>query len=506
MKSIAAICLCLLLPALARGEPTRQPEASDQQSLDHLISNLPDWSSAGHAFGREPPRPAVVVDVTEFGAVGDGETDSTDAFQRAIEAASDGAILIPAGRYVLNDILWIRKPGIVLRGEGPGRTTLLFPRELEDARPNMSQTSSGSPTSGYSWSGGFIWVQGGAQRQRLAGIAPAPRGSRTITLQEPVALSPGDLVEVTIEDDDQRTLLDALYSGDPGNTSEFTQQASIGMITRVVSSDGASVTLERPLRLELRESWRPTLHRVTPRVSGVGIEDLAIEFPVTPYKGHFTERGRNAIAMSGVMDCWVRNVRITNADSGIFLHGTHCTIEGVVLDSQRPPDRLGNTGHHGLTLGRDCLLTDFAFETKFIHDITVSNLSTGNVTRKGRAIDLSLDHHKRAPFQNLFTDLDAGIGSRLWDSGGGANLGRHAGAQTTFWNIRSARPLPPPRKGFAPRCLTLVGMRFASPETIGERGWRIWNADGLPSDLYEAQIGAQVEARLEDQGGKQGGD
>lgn len=491
MRPTAAICLCVVFSIVARGEPNPQPGTASPRTPERLLHDLPDWSFAGYGFGSEPPRVPVVVTVTDFGAVGDGATDSTDAFRRAIEAAEDGAILIPAGKYVLSDILWIRKPGIVLRGEGKDRTVLIFPRELEDVRPNMSQTSSGSPTSGYSWSGGFIWVQGGMPRERVAGIEPAARGDRSLTLDAPASLVAGELVEVTLDDDEQRTLLDALYSGDPGNTTAFTKPVSIGMVTRVIASEGNSVTLERPLRLDARASWRPALHRVRPTVRDVGIEDLAIEFPLTPYKGHFTERGRNAIAMSGVLDCWIRNVRITNADSGIFLHGTHCTIEGVVLESQRQPDRLGNTGHHGLTLGRDCLLTGFAFDTKFIHDITVSNLSTGNVTRTGRAVDLSLDHHKRAPFQNLFTDLDAGIGSRLWDSGGGANLGRHAGAQTTFWNIRASKPLPAPRKGFAPRCLTLVGMRFASPGTVRERGWTIQPGDGLPADLHEAQVAAR---------------
>ena len=36
--------------------------------------------------------PTVEVDVRQFGAVGDGVTDDTEAFLRAIAAVSDGAV------------------------------------------------------------------------------------------------------------------------------------------------------------------------------------------------------------------------------------------------------------------------------------------------------------------------------------------------------------------------------------------------------------------------------
>ena len=84
----------------------------------------------------------------------------SSAFTKAIEATDMGAITIPPGRYIVSDIIWIKKPNIVLRGAGPGKTVIYCPRTLEDVRPNMGATTSGKPTSNYSWSGGFIWVKG----------------------------------------------------------------------------------------------------------------------------------------------------------------------------------------------------------------------------------------------------------------------------------------------------------------------------------------------------------
>ncbi len=71
--------------------------------------------------------------------VGDGATDDTAAFRRAIEETDGGAIFIPAGKYVLTDIFEIRKPNIVLRGEGPDKTILYFPKGMEQIRPSLER-------------------------------------------------------------------------------------------------------------------------------------------------------------------------------------------------------------------------------------------------------------------------------------------------------------------------------------------------------------------------------
>src|SRR5688572_9203944 len=49
-------------------------------------------------------RGSTVVSVRTFGAVGDGNTDDTAAFQRAISAlpSSGGTVDVPAGTYVLD--------------------------------------------------------------------------------------------------------------------------------------------------------------------------------------------------------------------------------------------------------------------------------------------------------------------------------------------------------------------------------------------------------------------
>lgn len=44
------------------------------------------------------------------------------------------------------------------------------------------------------------------------------------------------------------------------------------------------------------------------------------QFPHTPYGGHHKELGLNAIEFVSAQDCWVRDVRIVNADNGVLVY------------------------------------------------------------------------------------------------------------------------------------------------------------------------------------------
>lgn len=470
-------------------------------------SRLPDFSFAGYRFGEVPlPQVPVTANVRNFGARGDGETDDTDAFKRAIDATDSGAILIPQGRYLIRDILWIEKPNIVLRGEGPYKSLLHFTTELEDVRPDMAATTLGQPTSRYSWSGGFVWLKGDFTSEAITDIVSEhPRGARSFTVSDATNLKVGQrvgLVMHDLADPHQRTLLSHLYSDDPGNVSKMPDPVRLSMVSRVASVDGNRVTLERPARLDLRKEWSPRLETFTPSVSEVGIEELAFSFPPKRYPGHFTERGMNPIAMSAVSDCWVRNIRISNCDSGIHAdvpESMFITLDGIRFDCDHAIRSGGDlaevTGHHGLTPGVDCLIQNFLFETHFFHDLTVKALQSGNVFKNGSGPDMNFDHHKRAPYENLFCNIDAGEGSRLWQSSGGADLGKHSGARGTFWNIRTKAPVPYPPSHFGPDSITMVGIKTRDRAITDPHGkWfeAIPPAELYPQDLHAAQLARRL--------------
>jgi lysophospholipase L1-like esterase/ribosomal protein L21E len=454
-------------------------------------SRLPDFSFAGYHSGEAPiPTPPVKGNVRDFGAKGDGVTDDTAAFVHALETVNDGAILIPAGRYKINEILYIRKPNIVLRGEGTDKTTLFFPRALEQIKPNTGATTGGRPTSNYSWSGGLIWVEGQPTGAELGPIkSHADRGTFVIEMETAPAVKVGQKVEILQQDAADKSLIHHLYAGQTGDISKVSI-AHTSFVSRVVSIDGTRVRLERPLRTDIDPRWKAHVRIFQPSVTEVGIENLTFEFPNTPYEGHFTEPGYNPFTFLNAADCWARNLRILNPDSGPFLKGNFITVENIVYESNRKPDNTGCQGHHGFTFGNDTLFQNFDFRFRFIHDISAEDGASGSVAAHGKGVDICFDNHKRFPYSNLYTDIDIGKGTRMYSSGGGDALGLHAGAWTTFWNIRAGRPQKWPNSDYGPDKMNLVGLESKEPALLDkEKRWfePIPPAQLQPQNLYEAQ-------------------
>lgn len=480
-KSLAAsLWVVVFLPAAAQESALWGRDGSNWNPA----GRLPDISYAGFACGEKPiPKPAVTANVRDFGAKGDGVTDDSDAFLAAIEKTGNGAILVPSGRYRITKILEIRKPGLVLRGAGPAETILVCPTPLNDIRPNWGATTGGRKTSNYSWSGGIVWFKGSNPGKPIGKVtAPAKRGEHQLRIAgDLTTLAAGEWIEIQVKDDEHRSLLDHLYSGDPGDLSSIkpgTHRTSF--VTRVRSIRGDIVETERPLRIDVRPEWQPTVRSYQPTVFGSGVENLAFEFPKRTYEGHFTELGFNAVAFNDVAHCWARNLVISNSDSGVFAGGRFCTIADIRMETRGVTEKKGEFGHHGITLsGHDNLCTGFEIHQKFIHDLSVEG-GAGNVFTSGSGTDLCFDHHKRAPYENVFTDIDIGSGTRLWKCGGGNNLGRQCGARGTFWNIRSRKPQSVP-KGFGPPSMNVVAIQQDQIE---------------PANLYQAQLRRRMETAL----------
>jgi hypothetical protein len=464
-------------------------------------SRLPDFSFAGYHRGESPlPNVPRGVSVLDFGAKGDGVADDTQAFLDVLAKVKQGAIEVPPGRYRITQLLEITRPGVVLRGAGPDQTILFFPIPLNEIKPNWGATTTGERTSNYSWSGGFITVRGRFGGDLITKVTEAAsRGANMLTVASTEHLRIGQEIEVFQSDTPDNALAVHLYSGDAGPVENLKGRAKTSLICRITAIAGRRITLDRALRCDLRDEWKPQLRVFDPTVTESGVENLGFEFPVAPYKGHFTELGFNPVVLSGVAHCWVRNIRVRNADSGPFVSGTFNTLDGVVLESERAVDEQKCNGHHGISLGgTDNLLTQFDIRQRFIHDITVSGFCSGNVTSRGRGVDLSLDHHRYAPNENLFTELDAGAGTRLWKCGGGAALGKHCGTRGTFWNIRSVSPLNYPPAGFGPPTMNLIALFTKNPgESKLDGRWfeAIAPAAIQPQNLYEAQRSKRLSVR-----------
>lgn len=476
-------------------------------------SRLPDFSYAGYHSGEKPlPNYKGVVNVKKTGAKGDGSSDDTQAFLDAIKKAKGGAILVPEGRYKITKVLNLNKSNIALRGEGPDKTILFFPKPLTEIAPlKGAKTTGGRKTSRYSWSFGVLSMRGYTSSKKISDITePAKRGDLElkISIGKQVskkkkdkrskkmggALTPGQWIEVYAVEDGQKSLTKYLYSEETGNISNM-KPAYVSMVAKVKSVQGGLLKLDRPLRFDLQKSWSPQIRQYQPRIEESGIEDLTIEFPETKYGGHFSEKGYNGIGMYGVSNCWLKNITIKNADSGIFLKSRFVTMKNIVIDSKRDAKK-ATTGHHGILItGHDNLLDGFEINTMFIHDFTVTNNCSHNVIANGKGLDISLDHHCKAPYENLFTNIDMGTGKRIWHCGGGGGLGKHCGARGTFWNLRGQKPFKYPHKNFGPSSINLVAITTKDKSQCDPNGkWfeAISPKSISPENLYEAQLAKRL--------------
>jgi hypothetical protein len=130
--------------------------ACDGGGVDTTGPFLHDFSYAGYRGGEEPPDWMTLTgedderlfDVTSFGAAGDASTDDTAAFAAAIDAAevAGGVVLVPEGTYRIEGTLRVTGSDMVLAGQGPDKSRLIFPSELGSGRAHI--TFAGAPVRG----------------------------------------------------------------------------------------------------------------------------------------------------------------------------------------------------------------------------------------------------------------------------------------------------------------------------------------------------------------------
>jgi hypothetical protein len=480
---VGAAVAALLCGCAARSrpvEPVAPAPAADHSrlwgvggELFRADGRLMDWSHAGYRAGEAAlPERAATIDASAHGAQADGRTDATQALRSALGAARPGDVVhLGAGVYVIRAPLELPS-GVVLEGEGPDRTVLEVPVSLTDLGGNRGLAA--GETSDYAFGGAFLRAAGADDGRPLATvIARAARGTPSLQVSSTAAITVGQWVHVE-ETDVSGTLTRRLHAdlveGGRGNIGD----KQVDHYTRVKAVGAGAIELERPLTVDVEARWSPRVLAFSPRTAEVGVQHLTIRFPESAYGGHFKEAGYNAIELAGVFNSWIRDVRIVNADYGVNLNRSHfITVQDVVIDAAH-----GRSGHHALnnSHGGDNLFIGFDLRTAFVHDLTNEWYGTGVVFTRGKGLDLSLDHHRAAPYLTLWTEIDVGRGTRVWKSGGAGNRGPHTAAYDTVWNVHGQGALPLPPADYGPR-MNLAG--FAGPATAPASALD-WSVEPIP--------------------------
>jgi len=381
---------------------------------------LPDFSRAGYRDGLTPPR------IREARAV-----SSIEELRAAL--STGGAVRLPAGRFELREPLLIQRNGVVVQGAGSGRTILLCPRSLSDVY---------GPKRQWSHSGGMVRMRpGNGPTTTVAEVSAITRmGGRRVPVRFKAGIEIGEWLELLwFNDKGEDTLLDHLYGGvidrnRMGKELQLSTSARVRRWVQVAAIGPDFLVLHRPLPLDVRPEWKPVFRR-RPHLRNCGIEGVTFEFPKTKYAGHLKEKGYNAVEVVNAIDCWVRDVRIRNADSGIFVNQcTRVTVSDI--------DIAGRTMHHCISASwsSDCLFLRWRIAAPHIHGTTISWSAHQNVFAHGRGNALAMDAHRATPFRNLHTAIVVEHGKLTWNplrSSGSWPRGPHAARGNVYWNVEN---------------------------------------------------------------------
>ena len=492
---------------------------------------MPDFSFAGYGNGLAaiPDASGTVVRVDDFGASSNDEADDTKAILDAISHAHDvaGPVIVrfSAGRYIVSEVLRIERSDFVLQGAGSGSggTVLHFPRplkqvdrstSLDELRQYLVQLDKREVDPGrnlndyfseYSWSGGFIWIQKPGVREapylveydpkieKLADIEAGARGSRTIVLSSTAGIDEGDIIQLQWINRTGRdagiikSLYGAEYESAGSHHWSFPERPLVRQASRVLTVNGRNVQLADPLLHDANDTI-PAQVAAWDGLQHVGIEDLGLEFPESPFFGHHLERGYNGIYFTSSFDSWARNIRITNADSGILSYNSaNLTFRDVITDGAR-------RAHYAVHMGNvhNVLAENITIMNPVLHSLSFNTQATKCVFRNAEVfVNPALDQHAGANHQNLFDNVTLHIKAVRSDDGpvvpvfdgGGAGYWQpgHGGFNTT-WNLRVLVT----GGAFADEIVTVQGLdEGPMARIVGLHGNREFKLDYRPTPYVE---------------------
>ncbi len=442
---------------------------------------LPDFSYAGYHNGEVelPNSFDKIVLATDFGVVANDGLDDSKAILKALEATKEmqGNIILqlPAGKLILSNILFIERSNFVLRGAGAGigGTEIYCPRPMMyldspdalaelreylvtfDKRERQKENNIDLPFSQYAWSGGIIWTQVPGERVKsylgkydtpknvLAKVTKGERGETTFEVSEINNLKVGAVVQLELynKSGEKGAIIEDLYNNANVKIGShhwmFPTLPIVSQQVEISKIQGKKITIKTPLTISIKPAFEAQLVEWK-HLTEVGIEHLKITFPNAPRVAHHVEPGFNAICLTRVFNSWVKDVEITNADSGVLTEEiANVTIKNIVTNGS-------NLAHYTVAMAgvHNVLVNNLKVFNEAVHPLSFNTFSTKNVYKNCEVfVKPVLDQHSGANHQNLFDNIKVHLSVKKDNSyplfaGGGAGYWKPShGAYSTFWNI-----------------------------------------------------------------------
>ncbi len=201
-----------------------------------------DWSQAGvQQFFVDSSN---VLDVTTFGATGNGVSNDLPAVQSAFAALSgqSGIVYFPPGNYIINGTINI-PDSVVIKGASSGLTALIF---------NLGGVTGNCINVWKPQTLPFYPVQDGYQK-----------GSFKLVTDSAMIFNPGDYAELRQQ------------NGSWDTNPAFWADYSAGQMLRVTGINGDTLYVEQAIRMDYDPSLNVEIRKIIPRVN-IGIECVSV--------------------------------------------------------------------------------------------------------------------------------------------------------------------------------------------------------------------------------------
>lgn len=318
-KLFKSRCLLLLLIA---GLCTAQAMAGKAKKEVYIPM---DYSTCGYHASEKP-----IPDVKNAVYVSNNGADCYERLQRAINYVASlkpdknghrGAVLLGEGTYNISKPLRISASGVVIRGAGRGKTTII--------------------KHGYD-RGALLYIEGGMSMTGGDTIAVAGQktmaGATMLTLKDASKLKKGERIRIVRPS--TKEWIESLNCYDFGGGLDYTgwkpTDIDITWDRTITAVNGNSITIDAPITTTLSEEYGGAF-AVTgynnAEISECGVENLTLMSDHNSWNPKDEDHCWDAIWADNARDCWVRRVEFKSfAGSAVNLqkNTSRITVEDCI--------------------------------------------------------------------------------------------------------------------------------------------------------------------------------
>lgn len=452
---------------------------------------VPDFSAVGYKSG-EVAIPTVAVVKTISAVSGDNTANIQNAINAVAALPMDangirGALLLKAGTYNINNTVYIRSSGVILRGEG--NATILMATKTSQYNL-ISVTGSGGPSATTSTS------------KQLQG-AYIPVGAKTFTLPAGHGFVNGDDVMLQRKPNQAwihmlgMDVLSQIPCDNGGCNTDWTPaEYTINYIRKVVAVSGNTITLDAPNMDVIDSKYAQGFlmkYSWSGKIENAGVENLYIDSKYT--NANDESHGWNAVSFSNSKNGWVNNVEVHHFGYSAVTVNESAAFISILNSKNLDPisQTVGGRKYSFNITGQRNLVKNCTTRSGRHDYVTGAQTAGPNVFVRSTATNQQADigpHHRWATgvlFDVLTSNSLMDAQNRL---GYGTGHG-WSGSQIMFWNCTSAKFIvqsPPNHMNWTVGCkgtVTDVGDQYTGSPCINQSQGNFIGA--IPS-LYEKQL------------------